>query len=269
MGVISRAAASIADGALSERIDVGSQRSELGDLARVLNKTFDHFEEMLGQQTRFIADASHELRAPVAVILADTEFSRKCERDAARYRETIDACHEVGLHLRDLIEKFGLLAQFDSRELAVSRSPCDLAEIAKHATAFVEQIARQSHITILPSLDPAPCAADRQHILQVVLNLLGNAIQYNKPGGEIRIRTGRSEEGAFLEVEDTGVGIAPEWFDRIFDRFFRVDKVRGQQSGNTGLGLSICKAIIEAHGGSIAVSSEPGIGSKFRITLPE
>ena len=269
IGEISRAAASIAAGAHSERIDAGAQRSELGDLARVLNKTFDHLEEMIGRQTRFIADASHELRAPVAVILAGTEFSRKCERDPARYRETIDICHEAGLHLRDLIDGLGLLAQFDSRELAISRSPCDLACIAKHAASLVQPLAEPSGITILPSLDPAPCAADRSRLLQVVLNLLGNAIHYNKPGGQILIRTGRAEGGSFLEVEDSGVGIAREMLDRIFDRFFRVDEARGQQSGNTGLGLSICKVIVEAHGGTIVATSALGTGSTFRITLPE
>ena len=102
-----------------------------------------------------------------------------------------------------------------------------------------------------------------------MLNLLGNAIHYNKPGGQILIRTGRAEGGSFLEVEDSGVGIAREMLDRIFDRFFRVDEARGQQSGNTGLGLSICKVIVEAHGGTIVATSALGTGSTFRITLPE
>ena len=266
---ISRAAAGIAGGNLSERINAKGQRSELGDLARVLNRTFDHLEDMIWRQTRFIADASHELRAPVAVILAGCELSRKCGRDPARYRETIDVCHEAGLHLRDLIDGLGLLAQFDSRELAVSRAPCDLEDIAKHAADLVGPLAQQAGITVLPSLGPAPCEADRSRLLQVALNLLRNAIQYNKPGGQIRLRTGRAEGGSFLEVEDSGVGIAPEMQGRIFDRFFRADVSRGQQSGNTGLGLAICKAIVEAHGGTIAVSSEPGTGSTFRITLPE
>ncbi len=264
---ISRAAQHIAGGALHERIPAPAEGSELGQLAHVLNHTFDRIQEVLSRQKQFTADASHELRTPVASILADCEFSLKRERSPARYRETIEVCHEAARHMRQLIDALGLLARFDAGEAALVTVPCDLAPVAADAVILLRPLARERGITLECNLAPAPCLGDAARLGQVARNLLSNAIVHNRREGSVRLSTGSQEGEAWLAVEDTGPGIPPEMAERIFGRFFRLDKARRHPESGSGLGLAICKAIVDAHGGKIEVSGAEGIGSTFRVRL--
>lgn len=265
---ISEAALRISEGELSDRIDVRSQRSELGQLARILNDTFDRLSEALARQVRFTADASHELRTPVASILADCQFVLKKERSPERYRETISFCQESALHMRSLIERLSLLARFDARETVLKKEAADLREIGARALSVVGPLAEESGIVMRSELSPVGVTADPLRIEQVAINLLTNAIRYNKPGGSVTLRTGQAGAKAFLEVEDSGIGIPADKLSRVFDRFFRVDDSRNAGTGGSGLGLAICKSVVEAHGGSLTVESEADSGSKFRLEIP-
>lgn len=265
---ISETARRIADGDLSGRIDVRSQRSELGQLARILNDTFDRLSEALSRQVRFTADASHELRTPVAAILADCQFSLKKERPPERYRETIEGCQESARHMRSLIERLSLLARFDAHDSVLTKEAVDLEEAVTCALAVVGPVAEEKGVSVHAELSPAGISADRLRIEQVAINLLTNAIRYNKPNGRVTLRTGRAGERAFLEVEDNGIGIPADKLARIFDRFFRVDDSRNAGTGGTGLGLAICKTVVEAHGGTLTVESKLDHGSKFRLEIP-
>jgi two-component system OmpR family sensor kinase len=258
----------LAEGDLAERIPIHSQRSELDQLATVLNRTFDRLAEALARQVRFTADASHELRTPVAAIVADCQFSLKKERSAERYRETIEVCHESAQHMKGLIERLSLLAKFDAHDAPLARESVGLQEVAQSALAVVGPVAGENGIAIEARLDPAPVEADRLRIGQVAINLLGNAVRYNRPGGKIILRTGRVNGLAFLEVEDNGIGIPADKLDRVFDRFFRVDDSRNSSTGGSGLGLAICKSIVEAHAGRLSATSEFGRGSCFRLEIP-
>ncbi len=264
---ISRAAEHIASGALSERIAIPSQRSELGQLANVLNHTFNQLESVLLRQKQFTADASHELRTPVASILADCEFSLKRERTPERYRETIAVCHEAARHMRKIIESLGLLARFDAKEQELKKTPCDLACVASQALALVQPLAREHTVEISSELNPASCRGDTARLEQVAVNLLSNAILYNQASGKVHLRTGTAGGNAFLVVEDNGPGIPEDKIERIFDRFFRLDTTRRHPESGSGLGLAICKAIMDAHGGEIKATSKAGKGSVLAVTL--
>lgn len=267
---ISRAAVQVSQGNLSERIQPPSRGSELGQLAAVLNTSFDRVEAMLKRQTEFLADVSHELRTPVAIILAESEFVRKQERPPERYREAIEVFHQSSLHMKKIIEDLLVLSRFDAPDSAPGAPPlrhCDLAVVADRARKLVAVLAREHDVTLVPELGEAPCHGDPDRLQHIVFNLLSNAIRYNVPKGCVWIRTGSCGDEVFLEVEDTGVGIPGEKLGRIFERFFRVDESRNDVHGGAGLGLSICKTLVESLGGRIEVSSTPGKGSIFRVLL--
>lgn len=258
----------IADGDLSARLDPASQCEELRGLSEVLNQTFDRLRDALQRQIRFTADASHELRTPLTTILADCEFSLHKERTTERYLETIEVCQESARHMGKLVERLGLLARLDSDETALEIEPLDLADAARRALSWVEPLAREHGITLHADLREIRAPADPLRIGQVLLNLLRNAIVYNKSGGGVTIRNGMDDGRVWFEVEDTGQGIEEEKIGRVFERFFRADESRNAHTGGAGLGLAICKAIMEAHGGGIHVTSEFGVGTTFRVEWP-
>ena len=259
---ISRAAERIAAGDLTQRIDSTENESELGRLSSVLNSTFARLDAAFAQQARFTADAAHELRTPVAVILAQTQSTLARERPAAEYRETLEACERAAQRMRKLTDSLLTLARFDAGQEPLQRSDCDLSAIAAECVEHIRPLAGARGITIHCDFPSAPICADAGRVAQVITNLLGNAIEYNHDGGEIRIATKVDR----LTIRNTGPGIPAEAVPHIFERFHRADSSR--TSGHAGLGLAICKAIVTAHGGSIEAASEAGGETTFRVRFP-
>lgn len=266
--VISAAASRISGGNLAERIPIREADSELGRLAGVLNRTFAHLESAFDQQRRFTADASHELRTPIAVLLSETQTALNRERSPAEYRETLEACQDTAQQMRRLTESLLELARFDAGQEPMQPEALDLAELATGCLEAVRPLARERGIALKADLQPAPAQGDPDRLRQVVINLLTNAIHYNREGGEVRVVTAIAEGVARLAVTDTGPGIPPEKLPLVFDRFYRADPSRARAEGRTGLGLAISKAIVEAHQGRLEVASEPGQGSTFTLDLP-
>jgi len=265
---ISRTAKKISEGDLQERIPTEHIQNELGPLANLLNETFGRLDDSLQAQRRYNADASHEMRTPLSIIIADCDFALKRERSPERYLKTIRICRETAEHMAILVEDLNLLAKADASSLRLKKESHDLAEFLREIALMTEPLSEKKSITVSLELDPAPSAFDPKLMRQVLVNLVGNAVNYNRENGHITIRTGQSGNQCYCEIEDDGVGIAPEDLPHIFDRFYRVDKARGHVVGKTGLGLAITQSIVEAHGGTITARSEFGVGTCMRIELP-
>jgi two-component system, OmpR family, sensor kinase len=265
---ISATAIKIAGGDLSQRINASDTDSELGRLAEVLNSTFARLEAAFANQVRFTADASHELRTPVSVILSQTQTSLSRDREGGEYRETLQACQRAAQRMRRLIESLLELARLDAGQEPMKQEPFDLGRVARESVELVRPLAAERHVELRCELAVVQCMGDAERFGQVVTNLLSNAIHFNREHGEVQVLVKGDKEGACLTVTDTGVGIPPEDIPHIFERFYRVDKSRSRIQGKTGLGLAICKALVEAHSGSIQVRSQPGFGTTFEVRLP-
>ena len=263
---ISATAVKISAGDLSQRINTAEAESELGQLAAVLNSTFARLETAFAQQKQFASDAAHELRTPVTVILTQTQMALGRDRDAAGYKTTVEACQRAAQRMRKLIESLLELARFDAGQEVIKRLKFDFAKTIADATDLVQTLAEERGVKIISKIAPLLVTGDSERVAQVVTNLLTNAIQYNQPDGDVRVNL-KSENGlAVVEIFNTGKGIAPEDLPRVFERFYRADKSR-TGAGNSGLGLSICKAIVEAHGGMMEATSAAG-GTTFTVRLP-
>jgi heavy metal sensor kinase len=265
---IGATALKIAAGDLSQRINVANTDSELGRLASVLNSTFSRLEAAFAHQARFTSDASHELRTPVSVVLTQTQTALARERSAPEYREALEACQRAAQRMRKLTQSLLALARLDAGQDPMRRETLDLARVTRECVEMVRPLAAERGIELRCDLPGVLCPGDAERISQVATNLLGNAIRFNRPGGEVRIST-RAENGvAVLTVADTGEGIPAQDLSHIFERFYRVDQTRSGAQGGTGLGLAISKAIVDAHSGAIEVSSQQGAGSTFSVKLP-
>jgi signal transduction histidine kinase len=170
--------------------------------------------------------------------------------------------------MRHLTESLLELARLDAGQEELQRHPLDLAQAAGDCIERILPLARERGITIRCDLGSAPAIGNPDHLRQVITNLLANAIQYNRSNGEVRVQTLARNGGAVLTVADTGPGIAAEDLPHIYERFYRADKSRARANGHTGLGLAICKAILDAHSATIEVSSQPSAGTTFTVSLP-
>ena len=265
---ISATATQIARGDLAQRVHTPDTDSELGDLVRVLNDTFARLQASFARQVQFTADASHELRTPVTVVLTQTQAALARERPGAEYRETLQACQRAAQRMRRLIESLLTLARLDAGEAATTREPVDLDAVAGEAVELLRPLAQLRGVSLVLELTPVRCDGNAEQLAQVVTNLVTNAIDYNRPDGEVRIQVTAAPGVAVLAVSDLGQGIAADNLPHLFERFYRADKARTHASGHTGLGLAITQAIVEAHAGTIQVVSQPDQGSTFTVRLP-
>lgn len=265
---VTDAAEQISNGDLSQRIDEDDTKSELGQMVGVLNRTFGKMESSFDQQVRFTADASHELRTPVSVILAKCQFALMRERSPEKYRDALKTCETSAQHVRNLVESLLELARVDSGEFKVIKSPGDLAQVAESAVNLLQTLAEEKDIELRTDLQLAQAEFDYERVHQVAMNLISNAIKYTQAGGSVSVTT-RSELGrAVIQIRDTGAGIRGEDIPHVFDRFFRTSRERSDERKSTGLGLAITKAIVDAHDATIDVISEFEKGATFIVSFP-
>lgn len=268
IGEISATAREIAGGSRARRINTGETESELGQLAEMLNQAFDKQDAVIEQQVRFTADASHELRTPVTVILTQVQLALSREREAGEYRETLKVCQRAAERMRGLVNSLLELARVDAGDLQLKMENCDLSTLATESMELVAPLAREKSAVLSSSIQPVKTKADSARLSQVVVNLLYNAIQHNSNGVEVRLSVQTQGHEAVVRVSDNGAGIPAEALPHVFERFYRVDQSRTGGKGGHGLGLAISQAIVQAHGGTIRAESPAGQGAIFTVCLP-
>ena len=265
---ISETAKTIASGDHHKRIELADAPEELASMAHTLNNSFDHLDAIIETHRRFSADASHELRTPIAVVIAQTETALKRERSPAEYRTVLQACLRAGQRMKNMAESLLTLTRIDSHGAALDITACDLNSVVTNAVDSASLLSAKHPVNLQCPESPLTAPVDRDRIHQAIMNLTTNAIQHNPKGCPIHISLHKKNNRAFIEVADEGTGIPEEHLPHIFERFYRVDTSRSRECGGAGLGLSIVKGLVEAHGGTIEVSSSSGLGTVFTITLP-
>ncbi|HEX8230744.1 MAG TPA: ATP-binding protein [Chloroflexia bacterium] len=273
---ISRTAEAISAGDLDRRIRLPAGRNEVARLGHAFDSMVERLASALEAQRRFVADASHELRTPLTSLegLSEMLLIGADRGDTRVVQRTVRSMHGELRRLGRLVADLLTLSRLDSTAPTISFkpvSPCPLlAGLVEQMTPVAEAKEVRLSLRCEASVETALLRADPDRLKQVLLNLLDNALRYTPEQGEVRVRASTDATGRrlLIEVQDTGQGITPEDLPHVFDRFYRGDLSRARATGNTGLGLSIARAIVERHGGSISVQSSPGEGATFSIVLP-
>lgn len=270
---ISRLTAGISNlrqGEYSTRVEV-TGKDELAMLATAFNDMTERLETTDEMRRRFVSDASHELKTPLASIkLLTDSIAQNADMDEETIRDFVQ---DIGMEADRLVritEKLLALTRMDNAvQKSSPRSIVDLADVISDALHMLTPLADQRSISIHLILeDGCQVVSTADEMYQVVFNLVENAVKYNVQGGKVWIRGRKSADSVFIIVEDTGIGIPKEDRDRIFDRFYRVDKARSREAGGTGLGLSIVRDTIVANHGAIRVDARPEGGTVFIVQLP-
>jgi two-component system OmpR family sensor kinase len=267
-----RTAEAIAGGDLDRRLRLPAGRNEVARLGSAFDHMVDRLGSALEAQRRFVADASHELRTPLTSLegLSEMLLIGADRGDTSVIQRSVRAMYKELARLGRLVTDLLTLSRLDSTT-PMTLKPLDIskviAEVADQMRPLAE--ARQVHLGTIYA-QPVVVQAEPDRLKQVVLNLVDNAIRYTPPDGWVELSTSYDTQSATarIDVSDTGSGIAPEDQAQIFERFYRADPARTRANGNTGLGLAIARAIVQAHGGTIGVQSVPGAGARFTVTLP-
>ncbi len=266
---MAREAQEITPDRLDARLRVDDADDELGQLAKVFNETLARLEQAFEQLRRFTADASHELRTPLAMIRSVGEVGLQKDGTRAEYRDMVGSMLEEVNRLTSLIDNLLTISRADSGHIQLQCTKVSMPALAREAAGLFEILAEEkSQKIIVTGDDDAEVEGDPIFLRQALVNIIHNAVKYSPAGGTIAVAV-RNGDGdhVVIEVQDSGPGIPREDQPKIFDRFYRVDKARWRESGGAGLGLSIAKWAVEAHGGMVSLESETDRGSVFRIHL--
>ncbi|HEX4490393.1 MAG TPA: HAMP domain-containing sensor histidine kinase [Acidimicrobiia bacterium] len=267
-------ATAIAVGDLSHRVPDVDPRTEAGELGAALNTMMTKIEDAFDQRTasearlrQFVADASHELRTPVTTIRGYAELYRGGGlRDPDELTQAMRRTEQESIRMGSLVEDLLLLARLDQNP-KLQEGAVDLGVLAVDAVADARAVDPERPITASVA-EGVAVDGDEDRLRQVVANLVGNALVHTPPGTPVQVRVDRDDGQARLEVHDDGPGMPEPVSQRVFERFYRADPARSRHAGGSGLGLSIVKAIVEAHHGEVTIASAPGEGTTARVTLP-
>ena len=258
----------VREGEYSHRVEV-SGRDEMSQMAQEFNALTGRLQTTEEVRRRFVSDASHELKTPLASIRLLTDSILQNEAvDPDTVREFVGDIGEEAERLQRITEKLLTLTRLDAGT-PVEAEAVPVEEVAQRVTHMLRPLARAVEVDLRVKLEEGlTVRATRDDLYQILFNLMENAVKYNLPGGEITLAGKGEEAWAVLTVEDTGVGIPEEDIDRIFDRFYRVDKARSRAAGGTGLGLSIVRDTARRHGGDVTAHRREGKGTCFTVRLP-
>jgi heavy metal sensor kinase len=258
---------------LHERLAVQNDRDEMGHLARSFNSLLDRLSQSFERQQRFMADASHELRTPVAILRGEAEVALSQQaRSLEEYRESLGVLHQEAERLTHIVEDLFTLTRADAGQYPLQPRDFYLDELVGECVHSARTLALAKKIVLnFEEAPESPIHADESLLRRMILNLLDNAIKYTSEGGRVTVTCCRAGEEYVLNITDTGGGIPADLQPRIFERFFRADKARSRaenDGGGAGLGLSISRWIAEAHHGRLELTRSDSIGSTFTAYLP-
>ncbi|MCI0692662.1 heavy metal sensor histidine kinase [candidate division KSB1 bacterium] len=253
---------------LSQRLPTYAAQDEIGALVETVNDLIARIEQGVGRLEQFSQNVAHELRTPLTILRGEMELALSGNAGAPELRRIIASAMEEISRAAKIVESLLFLAHVDAGKMETKKERVALdllaAEVFEDAQALAE--GRPLHLT-LTAPEQVVVAGDASRLRRLLLNLVENAIKYT-PEGKVEIAVQRADAQAIITVSDTGIGIAPEHLEHIFERFYRIDPDRSRETGGSGLGLSICAAIAHAHGGEIHVVSAVGKGSTFEVKLP-
>ncbi len=252
---------------LTDRINLKRGPKEMKQLAGAFDRMFGRLEKVFDAERQFTSDASHELRTPTAVILAECERAKRKDETAEEFRESIDHIEEQGKRMSDLIEE---LLGITRLQQGTEKYPLQKADLSEFITLTAEEFVPADDRGIRFDSDiesGIECSFNASLISRVVYNLLQNAYKYGRDNGRVSLALKKENHEAVISVEDDGIGISEEEKEKIWQRFWQADTSRGSEGGS-GLGLAMVKEIAEIHGGSVGVESTPGRGSTFTFRIP-
>jgi heavy metal sensor kinase len=254
---------------LDERVGTSGSGDELDRLASTLNEMLGRLDGAFRQIRQFSADASHELQTPLTILKGELEVALRAPRTPDEYRRVLGSALEESERIARLVEGLLLLSRADAGVLRMDRTPLDLAQLVAEVCAQTQVLAHARGVTLtFGALTPVMIQGDREHLRRLLLNLVDNGIKYTPAGGCVTLTLQEEGVWAAVRVSDTGIGLAPEEQERIFQRFYRASEAVSRGDEGSGLGLCIARSIAEAHDGHIEVDSAPGHGSTFTVLLP-
>lgn len=267
IGVMTDTAGAIARSReFSRRVPMAPSGDELGRLAATFNEMLASLEQAYGTQQRFIADASHELRAPLTLIQANLELARRPAIPPAEQAAALAEAYAETSRLARLVADLLALARADAGT-PIRHEPVELDRLVMDVLGETKRLAREHRLAV-DGIEPCTVSGDPDRLRQLLVILLDNALKYTPAGGRVALRLRREGDAAVIAVSDTGVGISPEHLPHIFERFYRADSGRSRDPGGTGLGLPIARWIAQQHGGSIELTSRSGEGTTAEVWLP-
>jgi len=253
---------------LRERLAVPRTGDEVAHLAVALNTMLDRVHGGLVEQQRLVADTSHELRSPLAVMRTNIDVSLRADELSPAAREILESNREEVDRMSATVEDLLTLARSDARGFPLSRELVDLHALASQAVSRLVPFAQRRGVTVSTEGSPATVRGDPEHLGHVLRNLIDNAIKFSPTDSRVTVRAWSDGGEAGVTVEDEGPGIPVDLRQRVFDRFYRVDASRARTTGGSGLGLAIARELAVAHGGRIEVAPRDPRGSAFTIALP-
>ncbi|MFQ5616968.1 MAG: ATP-binding protein [Anaerolineales bacterium] len=264
---LTAAARELGKGDLKYRVNITS-KDEIGELANAFNAMVNGLSRLEQLRRNMVSDVAHELRTPLSNVRGYLEAIQ--DGLANPTPEIIDSLHEEVMLLSRLVDDLQELALAEAGQLHLQPVPVQLEKIVSKALTALQPKIKEKSINIqtelpinLPTLE-----VDPERIGQVLRNLLTNAVTYTPPGGRITVQAHSHPVGVEINVQDTGIGIAPEHISFVFERFYRVDESRTRSTGGAGLGLAIVKQLVQAHGGNVKINSTAGSGTTITFTLP-